>query len=177
MIRQKQYRDNALPSYLDQITKAQTHSILRAREAQQDYRGGLILTLKHPACSSYIIFSLPAVPLVSLFLLECPCRLPASFYIKVQFLISSSRPHVALSELAPSFLSHPTQCLLSTSPPPQPPPPPCSHDSAPSPLLSPHNLIHLPRACPQDSFTAASLPALMTSTSPPPLASFAPSDY
>lgn len=85
LIRQKQYRENVLPSNLDQITKAQTHSILRAREAQQDCRGGLILTLKHPARSSYIIISLPAVPLVSFPLLESLCWLPDSFYIKVQF--------------------------------------------------------------------------------------------
>jgi len=49
LIRQKQYRDNALPSYLDLITEAQTHSILRAQEAQQDESRGLILTLEHPA--------------------------------------------------------------------------------------------------------------------------------
>lgn len=85
LIRQKQYRENVLPSYLDQIMKAQTRSILRAREAQQGCRGGLILTLKHPACSSYIIFSVPAVPLVSFPLLESLCWLPVSFYIKVQF--------------------------------------------------------------------------------------------
>lgn len=117
LIRQEQCRDNTLPSYLDQTMKVQTHSILRAGEAQQDYRGGLILTLKHPACSSYIIFSLPAVPLVSLSLLESLCWLPVSFYIKVQFLISSSRPHVALLELVPSFLSHPTHSLPPARPP------------------------------------------------------------
>lgn len=97
-------------------------------------------------------------------------------------LISSSRPHVVLLELAPCLLSRATVCSLSTSAPPQPPPLPCSNDAAPplllsSPLLPLHSLIHLPRACPQDSFTAVSLPALMTSTSPMPLASFAPSDY
>lgn len=104
MIRQKQYRGNALPSYLDQIMEAQTHSILRAGEAQQDYRGGLILTLKHPACSSYIIFSLPAVPLVSLSLLESPCRLPVSLLHQSSvphFIFKASRGSVRACSLPP----------------------------------------------------------------------------
>lgn len=181
LIRQKQYRENVLPSYLDQIMKAQTRSILRAREAQQDCRGGLILT-KTPSMQQ----------LRHLFLTCCStCVIPSSWISVLtsrlllhqsSILISSSRPHVALLELAPCLLSHATQCSLSTSAPSQPPPLPCSNDSAPplllsSPLLPTNNLIHLPHACPQNSFTAVTLPVLMTSTSPMLLASFAPSDY
>lgn len=83
--------------------KAQTHSILRAGGAQQDYRGGLILALKHPACSSYIIFSLPAVPLVSL---SSRIPVPTSSLLLHQssvahFIFKASRGSVGACSLLP----------------------------------------------------------------------------
>lgn len=135
--------------------KAQTRSILRAREAQQDCRGGLIFTLKHPACSSYIIFSLPAVLLVSFPLLESLCWLPDSFYIKVQFSFHLQ----GLTWFSWSLLPVSSPMLL------------CAHSAhlpLPSPLHCPAAMtLLLPSCCPLPSFHCTALftslvPALRT---------------